>query len=142
MTTFVNYVRKAVLLVILTSLFFTPNTSKLYAADREDMIKHPEKYIKILDYGFYVAARVGIIHHVRIQNTADISYRNIKVKLYFYSTGIKPGQLLTSTGGVLPVLVPPNSTDIYLKGGTTLGAGSNAYDARDIQVLGAVPVTD
>lgn len=142
MTTSGDNVTKAVLLVILTVLFFTLNPGKVNAAEREDMIKYPEKYIKILDYGFYVAARVGIIHHVRIQNTADIPYRNIKVKLYYYSTGIKPGQLLTSTGGVLPVLIPPNSIDIYLKGGTTLGAGSNAYDARDIQVLGAVPVTD
>lgn len=112
------------------------------ASDRQDMKNHPEKYIKIHKYGFYVAARVGIIHHVQIENTADISYKNVKVKLYYYLTGTKPGQLVSSTSGVLPVTLPPKSTDIYLKGGTTLGAGSNAFDARNIKVVGAIPVTD
>lgn len=125
-------------------LIFVPVylTLSVNAADKEDMIKHPEKYIKIHDYGFYVAARVGIIHHVQIENTADIPYRNVKVKLYYYSTGYKPGQLLSSTSGILPVLIPAKSNDLYLKGGATLGAGSTAYEARNIKVLGALPVTD
>jgi len=135
-------IRQLSLLIIFIVISIAVYPYNICASDREDMINHPEKYITIHNYGFYVAARVGIIHHVRIENTADIPYKNIKVKLYYYSTGIKPGQLLSSTGGILPVTVPPNSNNIYLKGGTTLGAGSNAYDARNIRVLGAIPVTD
>ncbi len=134
-----------ILFTLITALWLlTPIylNSSVNSELEEDMVKHPEKYIKIHKYGFYVAARVAIIHHIQIENTADIPYKNIKVKLYYYSTSINPGQLLSSTSGILPIEIPPNSNDMYLRGGTTLGAGSLAYDARNIKVLSAVPVLE
>lgn len=130
------------ILMIITVVLYAIYPGEIYASDIQDMINHPEKYIVIHKYGFYVAARVGIIHHVQIENTADIPYKNIKVKLYYYLTNTHPGQLVSSTGGILPVTVPPKSNNVYLRGGTTLGAGSNQFDARNIEVLSAIPITD
>ncbi len=106
------------------------------------MVKNPQKYLNITDWQFYIAARVAIIHHVKIENTADIGYKNIRVKVDYYSNYPKYNKYLTSTSGVLPITVPANSTDVYLKGGTTLGAGSREYNARNIRIIGVEPVLD
>ena len=134
-----NKINQLGLLMLITVIFSVIYPGGIYASDKQDMINHPEKYIVIHNYGFYIAARVAIIHHVQIEN---IPYKNIKVKLYYYLTNTHPGQLVSSTGGILPVTVPPKSNNLYLRGGTTLGAGSNQFDARNIEVLSAIPVTD
>jgi hypothetical protein len=134
--------RILIISIIISMVYIIGSAELVSASDKQDMIDHPEKYIKIHSYGFYVAARVAIIHHVTIENTSDIPYKNIRVKLFYYSTSHKPGQLLSSTSGILPVVIAPNSNGTYLKGGTTLGAGSMAYDARNIRVLGALPILD
>ncbi|NIS08575.1 MAG: hypothetical protein GWO07_07400 [Candidatus Dadabacteria bacterium] len=109
---------------------------------KDDMVENPQKYLKITDWQFYVAARVAIIHHVEIENTASIDYKNIRVKVDYYSNYPKYNRYLSSTSGVLPITVPANSTDIYVKGGTTLGAGSMDYIAKNIRIIGVEPVLE
>ncbi|MEM4658863.1 MAG: hypothetical protein QXX77_10635 [Candidatus Methanosuratincola sp.] len=126
---------------IVFSAFFIPLSTAGKEEALRSQIEHPEFYLKISDWSFYVASRVAIIHHVTIENTADIAYKDIKVKVYYYSTSYPNyGRLVSSTTGVLPVTVPPKSRDVYLKDGITLGAGSLSYRAKNIEVLGATPI--
>jgi hypothetical protein len=104
---------------------------------------YPERYVKITDWSFYVAwGGEAIIHHVTIENTSNIAYRNIVVRVRYYSGSYSnAGTQVGGETGILPVLVPPHSRKTYLEGGTVLGAGSNVFHAGDIEVLGAVPVS-
>ena len=107
------------------------------------MILHPEWYLKVVDFSYFIAARVAIFSNFKIENTADIAYKDIKVKAYYYSTfsgGV--GQVVSSTSGYLPITVPPNSANTYLKDGITMGAGSINYRVKYVEVLGATPVVD
>lgn len=130
-------------LILVSILIFTG----LYSATaseqtKNDMVENPQNYLKINDWQFYVAARVAIIHHVEIENTASIDYKNIRVKVDYYSNYPKYNRYLSSTSGVLPITVPANSSDIYVKGGTTLGAGSMGYIAKNIRIIGVEPVLE
>ncbi|HSG31544.1 MAG TPA: hypothetical protein VLB82_08370 [Thermodesulfobacteriota bacterium] len=130
-------------LILVSILIFTG----LYSATaseqtKNDMVENPQNYLKITDWQFYVAARVAIIHHVEIENTASIDYKNIRVKVDYYSNYPKYNRYLSSTSGVLPITVPANSSDIYVKGGTTLGAGSMGYIAKNIRIIGVEPVLE
>ncbi|MDA2920841.1 hypothetical protein MYX76_15355 [Desulfobacterota bacterium AH_259_B03_O07] len=107
------------------------------------MILHPEWYIKVTDWSYYAASRVAMISHVRIENTADISYKNIKIKLNFYSTSYgNAGEQVSSTIGVLPITIPPHSKKTYLRGGMPIGMGEMSYKTKYVQVLGAVPIVN
>ena len=108
-----------------------------------NQITHPEWFIKVTDWSYFTAARVAMLSSVKIENTASIPYKDIRVKLLFYITsGPAVGQTIATTQGVLPVTVPPKSTGTYLKGGTTMGAGNQGYRVSDIQVLSATPIVD
>jgi hypothetical protein len=51
------------------------------------MKQHPEWYIKVTDWSYFVAwVGVAMISDVAIENTADIAYKDIKIKLNYYST--------------------------------------------------------
>jgi len=105
------------------------------------MIQHPEWYIKVTDWSYFAPSRVAMISHVTIENTADISYKNIKIKLNYYSTSYgSVGEQVSSTTGVLPITIPPHSKKTYLKGGMPIGMGAMSYQTKYVQVLGAVPV--
>jgi len=105
------------------------------------MVQHPEWYIRITDWSFYATRGVGIIHHVTIENTSAIAYKNVEVKVHYYSTSAS--NYSTEIGnetGVLKVVLPPHSQNTYLEGGAVFGAGSSLFNADNIEVLGAVPV--
>ena len=106
------------------------------------MIRHPEWYIKVTDWSYYVAwAGVAMISNVTIENTADIAYKDIKIKLNYYSTSYaSAGKEVSSTTVVLPATAPPHSKDTYIKGGTPIGMAAQSYQKKYVQVLGAVPV--
>ncbi|MGB7293926.1 MAG: hypothetical protein WBD99_17290 [Thermodesulfobacteriota bacterium] len=106
------------------------------------MIQHPEWYIKVTDWSYFAAwGGVAMISNVTIENTADIAYKDIEIKLNFYSTSYgNAGQQVSSTTAVLPVTVPPRSKSTYLKGGMPVGMGAQSYQTKYVQVLGAVPV--
>jgi hypothetical protein len=119
-----------------------PETTKKGAEEQETknpiMAQYPERYIKIIDRSIYVAWNgATIIHHVIIENTSDIAYKNIKVRVSYYSDS---GTMISGQTGVLPVTVPPHSKKTYLAGGIVLGMGSSGMRAGDIEVLGAIPL--
>lgn len=105
--------------------------------------KQPGNYssdIKITGWSFYVPWNgVAIIHNVTIENKSNTTYKDIKVRLRYYS---RDGIEVSRVAGILPVVVPPHTKITYLKGGSVLGAGSSGMDARNIEVLGATPVHD
>jgi len=101
-------------------------------------ILHPEWYLKITDWSFYVAwGGEAIIHHVTIENTSDVAYKNIVVRVRYYSRTY--GTQVGGETGILPVLVPPHIKKTYLKGGTVLGSGLDLFRAGGIEVLAATP---
>lgn len=94
--------------------------------------------LHIVDWSFFAASRVAIIHHVTIENSSGWEYRDVRVKVYYYSTSYQDyGRLVSSTSGVLHITVPPHSKATYLAGGATLGAGSMSYRAKNIKIVGA-----
>ncbi len=134
--------RIEIIALILLTLFCVTGKAEEVETNNS-MVLHPEWYINITDWSFYAVARVAIIHHVTIENTSDIAYKNIKVKVYYNSRSYSNyGQLISSTTGVLPITLPPHSKKTYLEGGSTLGAGSMGFDAATIQVLGAIPLLE
>lgn len=128
--------------LILLTIFCT--IGKAEQVETNPIIVHPEQYIKISDWSVYGTwSAVGIIHHVTIENTSDIAYRNIKVRVYYTSTSTAQQAIIISQEtGILPITLPPHSKDTYVKGGTTLGAGSQFMNPARIEVLGATPVRD
>jgi hypothetical protein len=106
------------------------------------MVLNPEQYIKITDWSFFVAwGGIAIIHHVTIENTSDISYKNIRVRVRYYSQSYsKEGIGIAQETGILPITLPPHSKKTYLEEGAVLGAGSGGMYAGDIEVLGAIPI--
>lgn len=106
------------------------------------MMQHPEWYIKVTDWSYFVAwVGVAMISNVTIENTADIAYKDIKIKLNYYSTSYgSVGQQVSSTTVVLPITVPPRSKGTYIRGGMPIGMGAQSYQTKYVQVLEAVPL--
>ena len=52
------------------------------------MIEHPEWHINITDWSFYAPFGVGIIKGVTIENTSDISYKDVTIRLRYYGRQI------------------------------------------------------
>ncbi len=133
-----NYIATKFLILL---VLFSPIAKAQELETTNPMILHPEWYVKVTDWSYYAPSRVAMISHVRIENTADISYKNIKIKLNFYSTSYgNAGEQVSSTIGVLPITIPPHSKKTYLKGGMPIGVGAMSYKTKYVQVLGAVPV--
>lgn len=132
-----NHITTKLFFVLLIFFSTIAKANELEATN--PMILHPEWYIKVNDWSYYAAFKVAIISHVTIENTADISYKNIEIKLNFYSTTNAVGQV-GSTTGFLPITISPHSKQIYLIGGTPLGSGTLNYRTNYVQVLGAVPI--
>ncbi len=117
----------------------TPNP----ASYDSNQITHPEWFLKITDWSFFAPARVAMLSSVKIENTASIAYKDIRIRVVFSaSSGPAVGQTIATTESMLPVVVPPNSADTYLKGGMPVGAGRQGYRVSEIQVLTATPITD
>jgi hypothetical protein len=107
------------------------------------MIDHPEWYINVSDWSFYAPFGVGIIKGVTIENTGDITYKDVLVRLRYYSTSPRYyGRQISEGIGVLPVTVPPRSKRTYLKDGITFGQTPGQIYAGGLQVLGAIPVVE
>ncbi len=119
----------------------SPLANAQESAPTMSMKQHPERYIKVTDWSYFVAMRVAMISNVTIENTADIAYKDILIKLNYYSTSYgSVGQQVSSTTAVLPITIPPRSKGTYLKGGMPIGLGAQSYQTKYVQVLGAVPI--
>lgn len=120
-----------------------PTPSPNPASYNSNEITHPEWFLKVTDWSYFAPARVAMLSSVKIENSASIAYKDIKVRMLFYSTsGPAVGQTIATTQGVLPITVPANSADTYLRGGITMGAGRQGYRVSEIQVLSATPITE
>ena len=66
-----------------------------------------------------------MISNVTIENTADIAYKDILIKLNYYSTSYgSVGQQRSSTTAVLPITIPPQSKEHLSKGWNAHWVGS------------------
>lgn len=133
---------KIALLLTFMSFIALPlaKAEKLYLP--ESMYKNPEWYIKVSDWSLYSTwSAVAIIHSLTIENTSDVEYKNVKVRVSYTSMSAGgAGNIVSQETGVLPVTLPPRSKKTYLKAGVTLGAGSAFMNPTELQVLGATPV--
>lgn len=128
--------------VIAISLFVGMTPYCIAEGGSENLeVQRPELFIKIIDWNFYVGwGGVAIIHHVTIENTSQVEYRDIKVVVRYYSTS--PGSYGVHVGnevGVLKISIPPKSRATYLGEGFPIGAGSSGMKAGAIEVVGAKP---
>jgi hypothetical protein len=124
-------------------LLFSPFAKAEELKPTVSMIQHPERYIKVTDWSYFSALRVAMISNVTIENTADIAYKEIEIKLNYYSTSYgSVGQQVSSTTAVLPITIPPRSKATYIRGGMPIGLGVSSYQTKYVQVLGAVPVVN
>jgi hypothetical protein len=123
-------------------VFVLHNPSGQSSSYDTQMIDHPERYIKITAWTIYSTwSAVAIIHHVTIENTSDIPYKDVMVRVRYYQTSAPgAGTQIAQETGVLPVTLPPKSKDTYLKSGSTLGAAAMSMYPKEIEVLGAVPI--
>jgi hypothetical protein len=118
-----------------------PGDASKFSYDSNQVL-HPEWYIKISDWSYYTAARVAILSSVTIENTADVPYKDIRVKLIYTSYSNPNAGIIATSTGVLPITLPPKSKNTYLKSGQTMGAGNQNYNVSDIQVISATPIKD
>lgn len=105
-----------------------------------NQVLHPEWFIKITDWSFYTAARVAILSSVTIENTSDVTYKDVQVKLLYTSYPAPVAGIIATSTATLPVTLPPKSKATYLKSGQTVGAGQQSYKLSDIVVLSATAV--
>ena len=127
--------------IFLISIFFLVlmTYSSLSKEDsvRKHMVDNPDSYIKIHDYSVYGTwGAVAILHHIVIENTSDIPYENVKVRIC-YSSINTPGNIISQEKGTIPVTLPPKSKNTYLTTGMPFGGGAQSMNAVDIQVVGA-----
>lgn len=129
----------AIVVSLIAFMLLTPSAKS--SSYNRAMIEHPEWYIKISEWTIYATwGGVAIIHHVTIENSSDIAYKDVKVRVRYYQTSApRAGTQISQETGVLPVTLPPNSKDTYLRSGSTLGAASMFMYPKEIEVLGAVP---
>ncbi|MBI4228495.1 MAG: hypothetical protein HY693_02110 [Deltaproteobacteria bacterium] len=107
------------------------------------MIDHPEWYINITDWSFYAPFGVGIIKGVTIENTSDITYKDVLIRLRYYSTSTRYyGRQISEGVSVLPVIVTRRSKNTYLKDGINFGQTPGQIYAGGLEVLGAIPVVE
>lgn len=107
--------------------------------------KNHEPVIKITGSSFFVALGGIAIHSFNIENKDDIAYKDIKVRVRYFSNA------RTEVGSktlVLPIIIPPNRSRSYTNEGELIQDTSNgaygstgAYSAK-IEFLGATPVID
>jgi hypothetical protein len=86
------------------------------------------------------------VYHVTIENTNEMAYKDIKVKVRYYS-GSYSSAGTTEIGEsmcILHVTLPPHSKRTYLEKGVALQQGSACglyLGAADMKILGAIPVS-
>lgn len=135
--------KKPYLKILLLLSLLSSGVKAQDARDINPILQHPEWYINVTDWAFSTAFKVAIIHHLTIENTSDVAYKDVKIRIRYYSTAPSTyGTMVGQQEGVLPVTLPPRTKKTYLKDGTVLGSGSSLFYAGDLEVLGAVPILD
>ncbi len=131
---------------LLLALVFCYTERRAYSEDafeyNSNQVLHPEWFIKVTDWSFYTAARVAILSSVTIENTSDVTYKDVRVKLLYTSYPAPVAGIIATSTATLPVTLPPKSKATYLKGGMTVGAGEQSYKLSDVVVISATAVKD
>ena len=130
--------------LLFTSIFLVSFSAKAENnINIEDMKKNPQNYIEIEQWGFYVAARVAIVHHLKIKNSSLLTYKRVKIRVNYGSTHPTTyGNTVSFEEAVLPIDLPPESNKTYLKSGYPIGAGSVGLIGKSIEVLSADAVAN
>lgn len=127
--------------LLLSICFITPGHTQALAGERSitrDMLENPVRYIEIHDWGFYVAARVAILHHITIENKSSVPYTDIKIRVNYYSNSPQlHGYKVGFQEKVLKITLPPESKMTYLREGLPIGAGSTELIAKNLEILSA-----
>ena len=127
-----------ILLIVVCLFSFSLSVNGKEINNLEDMKKNPQNYIEIEKWGFYVAARVAIVHHLKIKNSSPLTYKRVKIKVNYGSTHPTTyGNTISFEEAVLPIELPPHSTNTYLKSGYPIGAGSFNLIGKSSEVLSA-----
>ena len=131
-------------MALLLVLVFCYTERNAYSEDAFDynsnQVLHPEWFIKITDWSFFTAARVAMLSSVIIENTSDVTYKDVRVKLLYTSYPAPVAGIIATSTTTLPVTLPPKSKATYFKGGLTVGAGEQSYKLSDIVVISATAV--
>ncbi|HSE83337.1 MAG TPA: response regulator [Thermodesulfobacteriota bacterium] len=103
--------------------------------------------IRIIDWSFYTPwSGVAVIHHILIENTSDMNYNNIKVRVHYYTSSDDNRTRRGEITATLPILVPPHSKKVYLKEGLALRGDFNINGMnvknQSIEIVEAAPLKD
>lgn len=130
-----KYIKYSFLCTILLLVF--TQTGNLHATTfSQDMIDNPTRYIEVHDWAFYVAARVAILHNITIENKSTVEYKDIKIRVNYYSTNPRNfGTKVSFQEKVLNITLPPSSIRTYYREGIPIGAGSQHMLAKNLEVL-------
>lgn len=134
--------RRIGVVTLILLAFFSVSGKPEEVQTTKPIIQRPERYIKITDWYVYGTwGAVAIIHHVTVENTSDIAYKDVKVRVYYTSNSASQERtVISQETGILPITLPPHSKKTYLRGGTTLGVASQFMNPSRIEVLSATPV--
>lgn len=126
---------------VLIALMFLAFSGVCYANAIEpnrDFRENPTRYIDVLDWNFYVAARVAILYNVTLENKSPLEYRRLKIRVNYYSrNGAIVGKKVSQQTAVLNITLPPHSKKTYLKSGYPIGAGSPSFMVKNLEILSA-----
>ena len=125
-------------LFILSLLILISSTNLIASNNIKDMKEHPDRYIQVHDWGFHAVARVAILHHLTLENKSSVTYRDVKIRVNYYSTNpTNYGNKISQQEAVLKITVPPNSKKTYLESGYPIGAGSYHMMAKNLEIISA-----
>lgn len=130
------------MIFVLTPFFFN-NAVFAENHSKNDFRENPARYIEVVDWKFYVASRVAILYNVTLENKSPVTYGRVKVRVNYYSrSGSIAGKKISQQAAVLNIELPPNSKMTYLKRGYPIGAGSNDFLVKNLEILSADVVSD
>ena len=93
------------LLLYLPSFITAANNTE---GENSYMENSPASYLIIHDYNVYATwSSVAILNNVEIENTGDVAYENIKVRI-FYTSFDRPGNVISQETGIIPITGAPS----------------------------------
>lgn len=129
--------------LIITISFIQSESGFTNDHTKNDFRENPARYIEVVDWKFYVASRVAILYNVTLENKSPVTYGRVKVRVNYYSrSGSIAGKKISQQAAVLNIELPPNSKMTYLKRGYPIGAGSNDFLVKNLEILSADAISD
>ncbi len=93
--------------------------------------------IKIDRSSFYQTVGGLPVHSLTLSNEGDMTYRDIKLKISYYSSlGMEMGYETMT----LPIVVPPHSRKNYIKEGISIKPNQGDVYSANVEILGATPL--